>query len=83
MNIVEIRPEEISARVTDLLGRGARLIYASGVDMGVRGIKVNYYFCFDMKQPGEHTITEDLPGPGEPRRPVDHAHHRPGRLVRA
>ncbi|BAI62712.1 putative [NiFe]-hydrogenase large subunit [Methanocella paludicola SANAE] len=56
MNIVEIRPDAISDNVTELLKRGARLIYASGVDMGVRGIKVNYYFCFDMKEPSEHTI---------------------------
>ena len=32
MNTVEIRTEEISPRVTDLRGKGARLIYAAGVD---------------------------------------------------
>lgn len=56
MSIVEIRPEEVPARVGGLLGEGARMIYASGVDMGVRGIKVNYYFCFDGRVPCEHTI---------------------------
>jgi formate hydrogenlyase subunit 5 len=32
------------------------MIYASGVDMGVQGIKVNYYFCFDHTKPSEHVI---------------------------
>jgi Ni,Fe-hydrogenase III large subunit len=32
------------------------MIYASGVDMGTRGIKVNYYFSFDHQEPGKHTI---------------------------
>jgi Ni,Fe-hydrogenase III large subunit len=53
---VEIKPDDISGRVSELLKDGARMIYASGVDMGVKGIKVNYYFCFDQRAPSEHTI---------------------------
>lgn len=32
------------------------MIYASGVDMGVQGIKVNYYFSLDHLEQGKHTI---------------------------
>ncbi|HTY90086.1 MAG TPA: NADH-quinone oxidoreductase subunit C [Methanocella sp.] len=53
---MEIRPEEVSDRVSGLLEKGARMIYASGVDMGVQGIKVDYYFCFDRATPSQHTI---------------------------
>jgi Ni,Fe-hydrogenase III component G len=42
--------------VKDLLSRGGRLIYASGADMGVKGIKIDYYFGFDHIEKGRHTI---------------------------
>ncbi len=32
------------------------MIYASGVDMGVEGIKLNYYFSFDHMEPSKHVI---------------------------
>lgn len=32
------------------------MIYASGVDTGVQGIMVNYYFSFDHLETGKHTI---------------------------
>ncbi len=32
------------------------MIYASGVDTGVRGIKVNYYFSLDHQETGKHVI---------------------------
>lgn len=42
--------------IKDLLLRGGRLIYASGADMGVKGIKIDYYFGFDHIEKGRHTI---------------------------
>lgn len=38
------------------LSKGARLIYVSGVDQGIKGIKVDYYFGMDHMEKGRHTI---------------------------
>jgi len=54
--IREIKADALGEEVSDLLEKGARMIYTSGVDMGVRGIKVNYYFCFDYQEPSQHII---------------------------
>ncbi|MDO8873446.1 MAG: NADH-quinone oxidoreductase subunit C [Methanoregula sp.] len=54
--IREIKADTLGEEVSDLLEKGARMIYTSGVDMGVRGIQVNYYFCFDHHEPSQHTI---------------------------
>ncbi len=40
----------------DILERDGRLMYATGVDMGVKGIKVDYYFSFDHLDRSRHTI---------------------------
>ena len=42
--------------VQDQLDHDGRLMYATGVDMGVRGIKVDYYFSFDHIDRSRHTI---------------------------
>ena len=56
LDIREIKPDTIGDHVSELLDKGGRLIYASGVDMGVQGIKINYYFSFDHQEKGKHTI---------------------------
>jgi formate hydrogenlyase subunit 5 len=56
LDIREIKPDTIGDHVTELLDKGGRLIYASGADMGVKGIKINYYFSFDHQEKGKHTI---------------------------
>jgi Ni,Fe-hydrogenase III large subunit len=56
MDIVEVEPGDIVESVKGLLGEGARMIYASGVDMGVDGIQVNYYFSLDHLERGKHKV---------------------------
>lgn len=56
LTIVEIKPEELRSAVKELLSKGARLIYTAGVDMGVEGIMVNYYFGLDHLEKSRHTI---------------------------
>jgi Ni,Fe-hydrogenase III large subunit len=51
-----IRPEDVPEQVSGLLKSGGRMMYASGVDMGVQGIMVNYYFSFDHMETGKHLI---------------------------
>lgn len=52
----ELAPEAIPGEAAALLNKGGRMIYASAVDMGVQGIQINYYFCFDHQEPYRHTI---------------------------
>ncbi len=56
LTIKEIGAEEISTEVTSLMNTGARLMYASGVDMGIPGIRVDYYFCSDDEERSRHQI---------------------------
>lgn len=56
LTITRIEPSGVPEAVKDQLSRGGRLIYASGVDRGVEGIKVDYYFGFDHLEKGRHTI---------------------------
>ena len=56
LDIREIKPDTIGDHVSELLDKGGRLIYVSGADMGVKGIKINYYFGFDHQEKGKHTI---------------------------
>ncbi|WOX55470.1 NADH-quinone oxidoreductase subunit C [Methanoculleus palmolei] len=54
LEVTEIPADKISAEVSSLLNRGARMLYASGVDMGVPGIRIDYYFTFDDEIPGRN-----------------------------
>ena len=54
LEVTEIPADKISAEVSSLLNRGARMLYASGVDMGVPGIRIDYYFTFDAEIPGRN-----------------------------
>ncbi|HEY3421624.1 MAG TPA: NADH-quinone oxidoreductase subunit C [Methanocellaceae archaeon] len=56
LDIREIKPDTVGGHVSELLDQGGRLIYVSGADMGVKGIKVNYYFSFDHQEKRKHTI---------------------------
>lgn len=52
----QINPRNVRPEVKELLDQDGRLIYATGVDMGVKGIKVDYYFSFDHFDRSRHTI---------------------------
>ncbi len=54
--MLQIKPQELRPAVQDILDRDGRLMYATGVDMGVKGIKVDYYFSFDHLDRSRHTI---------------------------
>jgi Ni,Fe-hydrogenase III large subunit len=56
LQILHISPEDLRDTVKHQLDQGARMMYASGVDKGVEGIQVNYYFSFDHLYPGRHEI---------------------------
>lgn len=56
LTIKEIPAGDIRPEVTDMLSKGARLIYASGVDNGVEGIRVDYYFGLDHIEKSRHVI---------------------------
>lgn len=56
LTIREINVPDLNREVTRLMEEGARMMYASGVDMGIPGIRVDYYFCFDDEQPSRHLI---------------------------
>jgi Ni,Fe-hydrogenase III large subunit/Ni,Fe-hydrogenase III component G len=56
LTIINIKPEEVRSAAKELLSKGARLLYTAGVDMGVEGIMVNYYFSFDHIDKNRHTI---------------------------
>ena len=51
-----IEPAQLRPAVRELLDHDGRLMYATGVDMGVKGIKVDYYFSFDHRDRSRHTI---------------------------
>ena len=46
---------------------GARLMYASGVDLGIPGFRLDYYFCFDEERPSRHLLLRTMV---DRRRPV-------------
>ncbi len=52
----QIEPAQLRPAVGELLAGDGRLMYATGVDMGVKGIKVDYYFSFDHRDRSRHTI---------------------------
>ncbi|HWQ68206.1 MAG TPA: NADH-quinone oxidoreductase subunit C [Methanospirillum sp.] len=54
--IRDIEAEDLAIEVTRLMQADARLMYASGVDMGIPGIRIDYYFCFDQQQPSRHEL---------------------------
>nr|WP_319539339.1 NADH-quinone oxidoreductase subunit C [uncultured Methanospirillum sp.] len=54
LEVTEISVDEVGTEVTRLLNQGARMMYASGVDMGVPGIRIDYYFTFDEEVPGRN-----------------------------
>lgn len=54
--IRDIEAEDLGSEVRRLMQTDARLMYASGVDMGIPGIRLDYYFCFDQIQPSQHEI---------------------------
>jgi formate hydrogenlyase subunit 5 len=56
LTIVKIGPEEVRQAVKEQLSKGARLIYVAGVDMGVEGIMVNYYFGLDHIRKNCHIL---------------------------
>jgi Ni,Fe-hydrogenase III large subunit/Ni,Fe-hydrogenase III component G len=56
LTIKEIKPDEVVPEVKGQLSKGARLIYASGVDKGIEGIKVDYVFGLDHIDKNLHTI---------------------------
>jgi formate hydrogenlyase subunit 5 len=56
LTIVKISPEDVRRAVKEQLSKGARLIYVAGVDMGVEGIMVNYYFSLDHIKKNRHTM---------------------------
>jgi len=52
----QIEPAQLRPAASELLAGDGRLMYATGVDLGVRGIKVDYYFSFDHRDRSRHTI---------------------------
>ncbi|WP_331436980.1 hydrogenase large subunit [Methanocella arvoryzae] len=56
LQVREITPDDLRSSAKGLLDKGGRLMYATGVDKGVAGIRVDYYFGFDHLEPGCHTI---------------------------
>ncbi|OPY29091.1 MAG: Membrane-bound hydrogenase subunit alpha [Methanocella sp. PtaU1.Bin125] len=52
----QIDPKQLRPAVQEILDNDGRLMYATGVDMGVKGIKVDYYFSFDHLDRSRHTI---------------------------
>ncbi len=54
LEVTEVTADTIPAEVSSLLDRGARMMYASAVDMGVPGIRIDYYFTFDDEIPGRN-----------------------------
>ena len=56
MGIREIETADLTSEVSMLINSGARLMYASGVDMGIPGLRLDYYFCFDEETPSRHLV---------------------------
>ena len=54
--IREIEPASLESEVSTLMDSGARLMYASGVDLGIPGFRLDYYFCFDEEIPCRHLL---------------------------
>jgi formate hydrogenlyase subunit 5 len=52
----QIAPAQLRPAAREILDHDGRLMYATGVDMGVKGIKVDYYFSFDHLDRSRHTI---------------------------
>lgn len=58
LEIIAIRVGDAGEEVTRLLDLGARLMYATGVDMGVPGIRINYYFTYDAEIPARNVVLQ-------------------------
>lgn len=56
LEVREIQAVDLSTEATRLMHEGARLMYASGVDMGIPGIRIDYYFSFDYADPSRFVI---------------------------
>ncbi|HWQ64531.1 MAG TPA: NADH-quinone oxidoreductase subunit C [Methanospirillum sp.] len=54
LDVTEIESEQVSSEVSAYLNKGARMMYASAVDMGVPGIRIDYYFTFDDEIPSRN-----------------------------
>lgn len=60
LTIREIVADDLPAAVSGSVRDGARLMYVSGVDLGIEGIRVDYYFCYDDEQPARHLILRTM-----------------------
>lgn len=60
LQVRQISPGDLRASARSLLDQGARMMYATGVDKGVEGIRVDYYFSLDHQERGRHTILRTM-----------------------
>ncbi len=58
--IREIAATDIESEVSGLMKSGARLMYASGVDLGIPGLRLDYYFCYDEETPSRHLLLRTI-----------------------
>ncbi|MDD1729990.1 MAG: NADH-quinone oxidoreductase subunit C, partial [Methanospirillum sp.] len=50
----EIAVADLESEVSSMMESVASLMYASGVDLGIPGIRLDYYFCYDEETPSRH-----------------------------
>ncbi|MDD1724445.1 MAG: NADH-quinone oxidoreductase subunit C, partial [Methanospirillum sp.] len=58
--IREIPATDLESEVATLMDSGARLMYATGVDLGIPGFRLDYYFCFDEVTPSRHLLLRTI-----------------------